>query len=473
MKNLKIKNFKAFGDDEVEFGDETKDGKPMNILCYGENGAGKSSVFEVIKFVFHQQRLRRERHIDHLQGEQLNNALRQMRIDYLHQGATDFEIIVNKQKWENLNTEDYYVYMVSGELLQVKDRIDVRDLLKATYLGNHNIETELTAIVYNFIIEEINRALEHSFFEDVCVSKSEGGDFLLKIDDDKRGLHSDGDLHKIFNEAKLHLISLLVILSAIEIMAPSNCDVKKMLVLDDFITSLDMANRSFLYQYIISKFDNYQKVIFTHNTSFYNLCDFFIGEDARQKDKWVRQGIFEYNHKHMAYSDSRLDSADKLSRRLKDHPGELLTIGNAVRQYFEVLLHKLSMLLMAGAKEETVALLSEISRKADRRYFHIEGEKIKSVKDLTDSIMNTLDNVNEERQIGIIRKYVSKYRAQQDTDKLSENLKAMTIYQKVALHQSSHGHEGLPGMSSQEIKASIVLLRKLEETIKKLKVERI
>lgn len=49
----------------------------------------------------------------------------------------------------------------------------------------------------------------------------------------------------------------------------------------------------------------------------------------------------------------------------------------------------------------------------------------------------------------------------------------MSIYQKVVLHQSSHGHEGLPNLSGKEIKASIEVMKKIEDTIKKMKIERI
>lgn len=473
MRSLKIRNFKAFGDDEVELGEVTRDNRPMNILCYGENGAGKSSLFEAIKYVFHQQRLRRERNISHLQDQALANALQQMKLDYAHKNEMDFEITINGVDWNHFNTTNYHVYLINGSNLLVTDHIDVDELLKSAYLGYHDIDNELTADAYEMIVEEVNRSLEDNFFEDVRISRSQNGQYRLMIDDAQRDLHSDSDIHKVFNEAKIHLIALLLILSGVEILAPHGQQDKKLLVLDDFITSLDMANRSFLYQYIISKFNNFQILIFTHNTSFFNLCDFFIGEDPGQRDKWVRQGVYEYNHHHKVYSDSRLNSVDKLKRRLHDHPGNVITIGNDVRQYFEVLLHELSMLLMAGAKEETTAILSEITKKADRRFFHIEGDRVRTVKDLTDSVMNTMDNVLEDRQFNVIRRYVSNFRGQQDTDKLSENLKAMTIYQKVALHQSSHGHAGLPNLSAQEIKASLVVMKKIEDTINKMKVERI
>ena len=244
-------------------------------------------------------------------------------------------------------------------------------------------------------------------------------------------------------------------------------------MLDDFITSLDMANRTFLYQCIISRFKDFQVLIFTHNTSFYNLCDHFISEDKEQKGKWLRQGVFEYNNMHVVYTLDKSDTIKKLEQRIKDHPNDVHNIGNDVRQYFEVLLHRLALLLMAGAKEETTGILAEISKKLDRRVFKVAGEKVYYVSDLVESLMNVVANAPSDRQLEIVKKKLKEFNDVRDTDKLSENLQAMVIYQKVALHQSSHGHAGLPDLSAKEIKASLTVMKKIEATIDKLKIERI
>lgn len=474
MKKLEIRNFKAFGDDPATFGGETKDGKPMNVLCYGENGAGKSSVFEAIKFVFHYQRILRDRHIQHLSGEAFNNALRQLQLDYRNKKSRqDFTIKINGTDYQHFNATHYHAYLINGDNITVGNQIDVKILLKNAYLAKHNIETELTQDFFDLIVEETNRILTDYFYETITVAKSQNGDYMLRIDDDGRDIHQDGSLKNYFNEAKLHLVALLFLLASVQLMAPHSEQDKRLLVLDDFITSLDMANRTFLYRYISEKFDSFQIVILTHNTSFYNLCDHLISEDSTQHTKWLRQGQFEYNGKHTSYADDYSGRIEKLEQQLKDHPEDLHNIGNGVRQYFEVLLHQLSMLLMAGAKEETNYLLAEITKKANRRYFHIENGRMLTTTDLVDSLMHVIDKVLPARQLQVITEKLNQYRANQDTDALAENLKAMAIYQKVALHQSSHGHQGLPDMSAKEIKASFTVLRKLEDTIRKMKVERI
>ena len=133
----------------------------------------------------------------------------------------------------------------------------------------------------------------------------------------------------------------------------------------------------------------------------------------------------------------------------------------------------MAMLLMAGAKEETTGILAEISKKLDRRVFKVTGEKVYYMHDLVNSLMNVVANTQEDRQLMVIKKKLKEYSGKQDTDKLAENIQSMVIYQKVALHQSSHGHAGLPDLSAKEIKASLTLMKKIESTIEKLKIERI
>lgn len=475
MKQLTLENFKAFGCDKAVLGDTTAEGQPMNILCYGENGTGKSSIYEAIKYVFHKTRIENEKIPAHLVGIQRENAKRQILIDYKNcMSNNPVNITVNGESFLTFDTSCYHVYMIDGADLAVDKQIDVKQLLKSMYLGHHNIDHEVTQDFVDLIVCETNRVLKEFFFEEVTVAVSQNGSFLLQINDDKQNLHHDDFLKIYFNEAKLHLIVLIIALSSIMLMAPTQAEQKKILVLDDFITSLDTANRSFLYQYITSCFKAYQKVIFTHNTSFYNLCDHFLKEVPEENQKWLRQGIYEYNHKHCVYAKKNVDRIKEIEKELENHPENTPNIGNNIRQYFEVQLHQLAMLLMAGAKEETTSIIKEISQKSDSRIFHIDNHGISDLRTLFKHINSIMQNAPKNKQWENVKKIINNFNDTKDSaDKLSENIQAMSIYQKVVLHQSSHGHEGLPNLSEKEIKASIEVMRKIEETIKKMKIERI
>ena len=475
MRQLTLENFKAFGSDRAVLGDITDDGQPMNILCYGENGAGKSSFYEAIKYIFHKTRIENEKIPAHLVGVQRENAQRQILIDYKNcTSNSPINITVNGEPLSSFDNSCYHVYMIDGANLAVEREIDVKQLLKSMYLGHHDIDQEITQDFFRIILDETNRVLKEFFFEEVTVEESQSRPFLLKINDDKQNLHSDDFLKNYFNEAKLHLIVLIIALTSIMLMAPVDAMQKKILVLDDFITSLDTANRSFLYQYITSCFKNYQKIIFTHNTSFYNLCDHFLKEVTVEDKKWLRQGIYEYNHKHRIYAKKNVNRIKEIEEQLKNHPENIPNIGNEIRQYFEVLLHQLAMLLMSGAKEETTNIINDICQKTDSRFFHInDNGGFNDLRKLFMEINGVMQNAPEDKQWESIRKIIKEFNDAKSTDKLSENIQAMSIYQKVALHQSSHGHEGLPDLSGKEIKASIKVMRKIENTIKKMKIERI
>ena len=94
----------------------------------------------------------------------------------------------------------------------------------------------------------------------------------------------------------------------------------------------------------------------------------FLEGNPRRK-KWLRHGIYEYNHKHYIYAKKNVDRIKEIEAELVTNPEKILDIGNEVRQYFEVLLHQLTMLLMAGAKEETTLIIKEISQKVIREFF--------------------------------------------------------------------------------------------------------
>lgn len=224
MKQLTLENFKAFNG-KVVIGDATVEGKPMNILCYGENGSGKSSIYEAIKYVFHKTRIENEKIPAHLQGVQRENAKRQILIDYKNNISADpVSITVNGDSMSAFDTSNYHVYMINGDNLIVEKQIDVKKLLKSMYLGRHDIDQEVTKDFLEAIVEETNRVLKEYFFEEVTVEISQNGPFLLKINDDKQNIHSDDYLKIHFNEAKLHLIVLVVALSSIVLMAPPQAD---------------------------------------------------------------------------------------------------------------------------------------------------------------------------------------------------------------------------------------------------------
>ena len=101
MIELIIKNFRAFGEDGVTL----SCGDRENILCYGENGTGKSSIFEAIKLVFHRTRLEQENVSPMLIGDDRKAAIRQFLMDYNNKTTgNDFSVKVNGQQYNGFDS---------------------------------------------------------------------------------------------------------------------------------------------------------------------------------------------------------------------------------------------------------------------------------------------------------------------------------------------------------------------------------
>lgn len=130
MKKLTISNFKAFGENPVAFGGETAEGKPMNILCFGENGSGKTSVYEAIKLAFHKERIEQERIPARYQGLERINASRQILIEYKNKKSVAEPLIeINGVSFETFNKDCYNVYMLNGNDIKVNGFLDLAVLL--------------------------------------------------------------------------------------------------------------------------------------------------------------------------------------------------------------------------------------------------------------------------------------------------------------------------------------------------------
>lgn len=93
-------------------------------------------------------------------------------------------------------------------------------------------------------------------------------------------------LQQTFNEARLDIIILAIYFEII--LYASSVSKKKVLILDDVINSLDMANRGLIARFILQKFQNFQCFIFTHNVSFFNLISYSV-TNYKGNGRWVQK----------------------------------------------------------------------------------------------------------------------------------------------------------------------------------------
>ena len=84
-------------------------------MLYGENGAGKTSVYEALKLLFFRKRLLKGKITIGGTPEQRQNDEEAFYKEYQHKGDTvDFELKLNDNSFKNINRTDYQSFMVSN-----------------------------------------------------------------------------------------------------------------------------------------------------------------------------------------------------------------------------------------------------------------------------------------------------------------------------------------------------------------------
>jgi len=458
MYKIEIKNFKAYKEViSVDFTEQNK-----NLLLYGENGSGKSSLYEAIKVIFFKDNL--ENLIPEAstpEGEQIN------RLEFWkkyknNQSSEDFEIIINEESYLDFNSSTYQVFMIAMDKFCVQDRISLDELLKKFDLDINDIDA-LCRDKYESIQDNVNEKLEDFKEENIKIIIDNEDDFSIKIEDTIRGLDYKDNLSKYFNEAKLNLIVLLLVFESV--LHSEEDSKKKILVLDDFITSLDMANRTFLMQYIFDKFETYQKVILTHNVYFYNLIMYLINDIYKNRNKWLFANLYEINNKHNIYIKGDL-TVQTIKNKYNSNSSDIESIGNDIRKRFEQLLHELSKLFMIGAVEDSKKIIENIE---NNKAIYWKKKVSKNDKNKTaTNLINDIEDILESEQLKEdIESVINSYKL---VDRLNFKtiIRELKLYQKVTMHPMSHSSDGLSSFAQKEIEKSLLLLEKLEGSIKDL-----
>ena len=280
MEKIEINKFKAFNARiALILGPEKK-----NLLLYGENGSGKSSIFEAIKLIFYRERLLYNIIPVGASEEQKKAEEENFYNSYRHRSVnSSIEIKVNDTDFNSFQAGDYQCYMLShidishisyeiaDDKIKNRDIINLRRILENRFFPE--FDTEVFCDRYkNEVITEVNNALENNFIETLRIGL-ENDDLDIFLEDESHHLRESNGLSTMFNEAKLHLVVTLLLLSIILKLEQNNPASHKLIVLDDIVNSLDSSNRKFMMKYLLSKFSDFQKIIFTHNIGFNNITE--------------------------------------------------------------------------------------------------------------------------------------------------------------------------------------------------------
>ena len=455
METLKVNNFKAHqGLEEIKFNQK-------NFLLYGDNGAGKSSIYEALKVIFYNDRLEsviKKQSTPENQEEKIKEFYSKYNNTITNQ---DFEIEINGQDYKVFSTLDYKVYMLNLEDTIFDKTIKLKDLYDNVFF---NFPKSI-CFAYQEIEIKANNFLTFCL-EDIKIEIDSSDDYSIKIKNDERNIINTKEIKRYFNEGKINLVIFALLFSAIEVSKDESK--KNILILDDFITSLDMANRTFLMRYIFDTFKDFQIVIFTHNVYFYNLIMYLINDKICETSKeWQFANLYEIGKEHKIYiNDSVNDTVEKLKEKYKptEPSFDIGKYGNDLRKKFERLLYELSKIIMMGGVEESNKIINGILNQK----IYIDYTREKDCNDLIEEIKS---KITEDDGKGYLANKISSKISSFEAslfDELKESIKNLKLYRKVTMHSLSHGQTGQHNWSDKEIKQTLILLKKLETNIKDL-----
>ena len=463
INNLKLKNFKAFRDEaNLDLG-----GK--NVLIYGENGAGKSSLYQALKIIFHEDKIF-EAQIAPTVTDPMDrqNAEKDVLGQYNYQKTplTDFTLEIDGQDYTAYSTAGYDVSMISREDIQAEDVIDVVKLLKDSFVGIADPQ-KFVEEKKETIEQLVNSFLKDYFYEDnltVELTYSRPNWFLTVKDAsrDNRGRYER--LTEYFNEAKIHIIKLLLLLTSVLYNGAAERGEKKVLVLDDVISSMDAVNRTFFVELLKEYFDDYQKIILTHSVSFFNMADYAFSIAYRQKGRWKQFQIVEHEGNSQICERSSQDYASIISKERKKYP--IRDIGNRIRKRFEFLVCEVSKLLHTGGIAESGKLIEAINTPKKLYYkYDAANKKTNTVYDLIEELTVIIDADDGSALKANLEAVINDYVSDTEVAKLRDTICDLAVYQKVSMHPLSHATGAMPLSTQKEVERSITLLMMLEKQI--------
>lgn len=474
IDSLWIECFKAFKE-----GVDINPGK-LNLLMYGDNGAGKSSVYDALKMVFFYQRIQEEHRVGATPDEQRAQLATYLANRYDHRGEKGFVIKVNGDEYQEFisheDYQDYQVSMICNSDIQVGEYISYKELLGKVYIhGDVNalLEDEDTT---EYIANDVNKDLKGAFKEEnVSVEISRENDLKCCL----KGPWSEDtyieNIRDYFNEAIINLIVLVLLFNTIKVLEEKGGTKVRILVLDDIITSLDASNRVLLMRYVQNKFPGYQKFIFTHNISFYNLWIYTINNVTKEPEQWKYMNVYDCAGKHKVYEHEIPKKKEKtqsqiLRKRLESGTEDLHDLGNDIRRYFEELLHEFSKIVHVGGKNECSNILDRLEN-GNTVYLHEDaGHHFKTADDMLDHINGIMGLEINDVMMNTLRRTYADFRANKYFKQtVLPVIKDLKMFQKLSMHPLSHAHlHGTPTYTKKELSMTIVLLEKFEGVVNEL-----
>lgn len=316
---ITLKNFRFFTDTKENYeNEEYKTFKPngKNMLIYGENGSGKSSLYKAFEFLAKvgkediSAEFKANRNIHISSGDmssidfEFNNgsslgindsSTQEIEMDFIKNLSTftpmlDYHGLL-KISYDEKNDIDKKMNLYNFFKIILKDYpIDSNQVLKD--LRGDSYFSKFKDIIKNDLLGEVNSILA-KFKQDFEITSvefdSHNGEVFLNIKFFEK--EDIKNYHQFLNEARLSALAISVYFSIIKIQfSKLKENALKILILDDLLISFDMNNRMSLLDILSEEFSDFQVFFFTHDK---NLYDTF---KSSKKIEWDAYEIYVDKH---------------------------------------------------------------------------------------------------------------------------------------------------------------------------------
>lgn len=453
-----------------------------NFLLFGDNGSGKSSIYEALKIAF----FGKHELSDYKNKEKIADLI-SIKIE-----MDNGKIIENNDGISSSNIGKFDIYCIDMLYCETTTVIDLFQIINDSFfisnkkklfskyftldtilLDNseklikyHTLDNHLERFL-KIVEKQANKIISLHFYENITIKIDFLGSHLdvlsseinlpraiIKVTDVERKILNEPRIHLLLNEAKAKLVYLSLFFAFIQ---SSESKMPKFLILDDFITSLDMSNRSFVARYLLENFQDYQIFIFTHNIHFFNLIKYmFDAEIIENANTWSFANLYHFHDgttiNSNVYYEGENDTVESLKKEFtltQNDPVKLKELGNKIRKKFEKLLYNYQNFYYLGRQEEIEVLLTQIISNSP---IYIEQTKI--LKEI-----QTESNASKIKHIIKNKKYIP--------NELSLIMRNAKFFRKIVMNPSSHYDSGSM-VNFKEFDKTLDVMKQLEDNIKTL-----
>lgn len=353
IDSIKFTNYRFFnGEFELLVNGE-------NLLIYGENGSGKSTVYKalelltqnqfsdfdnnlnifaregensVVEFGFtNSQELiitsDLERMPDHIASIKGLSVFKPM-LDYKRMLRVHYDSEINGDK---INLYSMFRKLLSDYPIELEDESKV----KLSTIKDFNFYFDsLEKVLKNDFLKPINAFLDKYFQSDIFIEKFV---FWTEIDEKSSmpnpiinllidyGDHLIDKYHTFLNEARLSALAISIYMVAVKnLFASLETEGLKILALDDLLISLDMSHRLRLLEILKNEFSDFQIFFFTHDKALYELYkeklnwkkyEFYLDDHDEIPGLILKQGRSEIERAKMFYAQKEYEACALMLRK--------------------------------------------------------------------------------------------------------------------------------------------------------------